>query len=112
MGLVDGHNVRVEVRVAEGRFERLAGLAHELVRNGVALIFATGDPAGVAAQAATKTLPIVVVGDDLVGAGLVASLAKPAGNITGVSILATELDAKNGGAEGVASRHPTGRRLK
>ena len=93
-GLVDGKNVRVDVRVAEGRLERLAALAEALVRDGATLIFATGDPAGRAAQAATKILPIVMIGDDLVGSGLVASLARPGGNITGVSILATELDAK------------------
>jgi putative tryptophan/tyrosine transport system substrate-binding protein len=93
-GLVDGKNVRVDVRVAEGRLERLPGLAEAFVRDGATVIFATGDAAGRAAQAATKTLPIVVIGDDLVGAGLVSSLAKPGGNITGVSILATELDAK------------------
>jgi putative tryptophan/tyrosine transport system substrate-binding protein len=93
-GLVDGKNVRIDVRVAEGRLERLAGLAEALVRDGATLIFATGDPAGLAAQAATKILPIVMIGDDLVGSGLVASLARPGGNITGVSILATELDAK------------------
>jgi putative ABC transport system substrate-binding protein len=93
-GLVDGKNVRIDVRVAEGQLERLAGLAQALVRDGARLIFATGDPAGQAAQAASKTVPIVMIGDDLVGAGLVASLARPGGNITGVSILATELDAK------------------
>src|SRR5215831_15647358 len=93
-GFVDGNNVRVDVRVAEGKLERLPELAGALVRDGATLIFATGDPAGLAAQAATKTLPIVMIGDDLVGSGLVASLARPGGNITGVSILATELDAK------------------
>jgi len=93
-GFVDGNNVRVDVRVAEGKLERLPELAGALVQDGATLIFATGDPAGMAAQAATKTLPIVMIGDDLVGSGLVASLARPGGNITGVSILATELDAK------------------
>jgi putative tryptophan/tyrosine transport system substrate-binding protein len=93
-GLIDGKNIRIDVRVAEGKLERLPGLAQALVREGTAVIFATGDAAGRAAQAATKTLPIVTVGDDLVGSGLVASLAKPGGNITGVSILATELDPK------------------
>jgi putative ABC transport system substrate-binding protein len=93
-GFVDGKNVRVDVRVAEGKLERLPELADALVRDGATLIFATGDPAGLAAQVATKTLPIVMIGDDLVGSGLVTSLARPGGNITGVSILATELDAK------------------
>ena len=93
-GLIDGKNVRIDVRVAEGRLELLPGLAEASVREGANVIFATGDAAGRAAQAATKTLPIVTIGDDLVGSGLVASLAKPGGNITGVSILATELDPK------------------
>jgi ABC-type uncharacterized transport system substrate-binding protein len=93
-GFVEGKNVRVDVRVADGRLERLPGLAEDFVRDRVTVIFATGDAAGRAAQAATRILPIVVVGDDLVGAGLVSSLAKPGGNITGISILATELDAK------------------
>jgi ABC-type uncharacterized transport system substrate-binding protein len=93
-GLVDGKNIRIDVRVAEGRLERLPGLAEALVREGASLIFATGDAAGRAAQAQTNTLPIVTIGDDLVGSGLVSSLAKPGANITGVSILATELDAK------------------
>src|SRR5262245_1147204 len=83
-GFVDGNNVRVDVRVAEGKLERLPELAGALVRDGATLIFATGDPAGLAAQAATKTLPIVMIGDDLVGSGLVDSLARPGGNITGV----------------------------
>jgi len=93
-GLVDGQNVRIDIQVADGRLERLAGLAEGLVRTGATIMFATGDAAGQAAQAATRTLPIIMVGDDLVGTGFVASLAKPGGNITGVSILATELDAK------------------
>jgi len=93
-GLVDGKNIRIDVRVAEGRLERLPGLAEALVREGATVIFATGDAAGWAAQAATNTLPIITIGDDLVGSGLVSSLARPGANITGVSILATELDAK------------------
>src|SRR5262245_21528479 len=84
-GFVEGKNVRVDVRVADGKLERLPRLAADLVRERVTVIFATGDAAGRAAQAATRTLPIVVVGDDLVGAGLVSSLAKPGGNITGIS---------------------------
>jgi putative ABC transport system substrate-binding protein len=64
------------------------------VRDGATVILAFGEPAGRAAQAATKTLPIVCVADDLVNSGLAAGLAKPGSNMTGVSILATELDAK------------------
>src|SRR5436190_5350019 len=93
-GLIDGKNVRVEMRLAEGRLERFQGLAEELVRDGATVILASGEPAGQAAQAATATIPIVCVADDLVGSVLAASLVKPGSNMTGVSILATELDAK------------------
>jgi putative ABC transport system substrate-binding protein len=82
------------MRLAEGRLDRLPGLAQALVRDGATVILAFGEAAGRAAQAATKTIPIVCVGDDLVDSGLAASLAKPGSNITGVSILATELDTK------------------
>jgi putative ABC transport system substrate-binding protein len=85
-GLIDGTNIRLEMRLAEGRLERL--------RDGATVILAFGEPAGQAAQTATSTIPIVCVADDLVGSGLAASLAKPGSNMTGVSILATELDAK------------------
>jgi putative ABC transport system substrate-binding protein len=93
-GLIDGKNMRLDMRLAEGRLDRLPGLAEELVREGAAVILAYGEAAGRAAQAATKTIPIVCVGDDLVDSGLAASLARPGSNMTGVSILATELDAK------------------
>jgi putative tryptophan/tyrosine transport system substrate-binding protein len=93
-GLIDGKNMRLDMRLAEGRLDRLPGLAEELVRDGAAVILASGEAAGRAAQAATKTIPIVCVGDDLVDSGLAASLARPGSNMTGVSILATELDAK------------------
>jgi putative ABC transport system substrate-binding protein len=82
------------MRLAEGKLDRLAGLAEALVREGATVILAYGEAAGRAAQAATKTLPIVCVGDDLVNSGLAASLARPGSNMTGGSILATELDAK------------------
>jgi putative tryptophan/tyrosine transport system substrate-binding protein len=82
------------MRLAEGKLDRLRKLAETLVRDGAAVIYASGEPAGRAAQAATNTLPVVCVGDDLVNSGLAVSLAKPGRNITGVSILATELDAK------------------
>jgi ABC-type uncharacterized transport system substrate-binding protein len=93
-GLIDGTNIRLEMRLAEGRLERFPGLAEALVRDGATVILAFGEPAGQAAQTATSTIPIVCVADDLVGSGLAASLAKPGSNMTGVSILATELDAK------------------
>src|SRR4051794_1701539 len=93
-GLVDGTNIRVEMRLAEGHIERLPALAKELVESGATILLAFGEPAGKAAQAATATLPIVCVADDLVDSGMAVSLSKPGTNITGVSILATELDAK------------------
>ncbi len=95
-GLIDGKNVRLDMRLAEGRLDRLPGLAEELVREGAAVILAYGEAAGRAAQAATKTIPIVCVGDDLVDSVLAASLARPGSNMTGVSILATELTASLG----------------
>jgi putative ABC transport system substrate-binding protein len=94
-GLIDGKNVRLDMRLAEGKLDRLPELAEALVRDGATVILAFGEPAALAAQAATKTLPIVCVCEDLVGSGLAASLAKPGGNVTGISILATEVDAKN-----------------
>jgi putative ABC transport system substrate-binding protein len=93
-GLIDGKNIRLDMRLAEGKLDLLPGLAEALVRDGATVILAFGEEAGRAAQAATKTLPIVCVGDDLVDSGLAASLARPGSNLTGVSILATELDAK------------------
>jgi ABC-type uncharacterized transport system substrate-binding protein len=93
-GLVDGKNIRLDLRLGEGKLDLLPGLAQALVRDGATVILAYGEEAGRAAQAATKTLPIVCVGDDLVDSGLAASLARPGSNMTGVSILATELDAK------------------
>jgi putative ABC transport system substrate-binding protein len=93
-GLIDGKTVRLDMRLAEGRPERLSGLAEALVHDGATVILAFGEVAGRAAQAATKTIPIVCVGDDLVDSGLATSLARPGSNMTGVSILATELDSK------------------
>src|SRR5262249_14398355 len=93
-GLIDGKNMRLDMRLPESRLDRPPGLAAELVREGAGVILAYGKTAWRAAQAATKTIPIVCVGDDLVDSGLAASLARPGSNMTGVSILATELDAK------------------
>jgi putative ABC transport system substrate-binding protein len=93
-GYVDGRTIAIEFRLAEGKTERLPALAAELVQLKVDAIMTFGDPGIRAAQQATRTIPIVVATDDLVGAGLVASLARPGGNITGVSILASELNVK------------------
>jgi putative tryptophan/tyrosine transport system substrate-binding protein len=87
-GFIEGRNIAFEYRFSEERFEKLPALAAELVNNGVALIFASPTPAATAAKAATKSIPIVfVVGVDPVQTGLVASLARPGGNLTGIANL-------------------------
>jgi putative ABC transport system substrate-binding protein len=95
-GFVEGENLRIEYRWADNRTERLTALAEDLVRRGVALIIATGGvQSALAAKAATTSIPIVFnVADDPVSVGLVASLAKPGGNLTGVAILVAELTGK------------------
>ncbi len=95
LGYVEGQNIAIEYRWAEGRYERLPGLAAELVRLGVDVIVTHGTPAGRAAQQATTTIPIVMAtSGDAVAAGLVASLARPGGNITGSTQLGPEINAK------------------
>jgi putative tryptophan/tyrosine transport system substrate-binding protein len=94
LGQIDGHNIRIDLRLAEGHAERFPELAQALVREKASVIVASGDAAVRAAQQATKTIPIVGIVDDIVGAGLIESLATPGGNTTGVSIFAGELDAK------------------
>jgi putative ABC transport system substrate-binding protein len=94
-GYVEGRNVAIEFRHAEGHNERLADLAADLVRRQVAVIAAFGIPAAKAAQAATTTIPIVFgMGGDPVDFGLVTSLNRPGGNITGASTLSVELTPK------------------
>jgi putative ABC transport system substrate-binding protein len=95
-GFVEGQNLAIEYRWAEGHYERLPALAAELVERQVAVILAMGgtDPAR-AAKAATSTIPIVFVSAaDPVRTGLVASLNRPGGNVTGVSLIAAALDEK------------------
>jgi putative ABC transport system substrate-binding protein len=99
MGFVEGRDVAVEYRWAEGRDERLPELAQDLVRREVAVIVTSGgDNPSLAAKAATSTIPIVFnVGRDPVKVGLVASLARPGGNATGVNIFTAELAEKRFG---------------
>ncbi len=95
LGHVEGRNITYEFRYAEGRYDRLPGLAAELVRLNVDVIVARATPATLAAKHATTSIPIVMpVVADAVEAGLVASLGRPGGNVTGVSVVARELSGK------------------
>ena len=95
LGYVEGKNLVLERKSAEGKVERLNDLAAELVQQQIDVIVTAGTPAGFAAKKATSTIPIVLgANSDPVGVGLVASLAHPGGNITGNSLMAPELSAK------------------
>ena len=95
LGWIEGRTIAIEYRWAEGREERVAGMVAELVRLNVNIIVTNATTAGLAAKQATSSIPIVLPASaDPVGTGLVASLARPGGNVTGLSIQATDLAAK------------------
>jgi ABC-type uncharacterized transport system substrate-binding protein len=95
LGYVEGKNISIEYRYAEGKPERLPDLAAELVRLKVDVIVTGGGPTILVAKKASATIPIVFAGDsDPVGSGFVSSLARPGGNITGLSTMAPDLDGK------------------
>jgi ABC transporter substrate binding protein len=92
-GFVEGKNISIEIRRADGHYDRLPSLAAELVGRDAAAIFATDVPSAFAAKAATKTIPIVfVIGADPVKVGLVDSLSRPKGNLTGMSVFSVSWD--------------------
>ena len=93
-GYVEGRDVLFEFRIAEEKLDRLPKLAAELVALRIDVIVALYTPCALAAQQATREIPIVAVSADPVVTGLVASLARPGGNITGISLLALEMHAK------------------
>ena len=92
-GYVEGNNVAIEYRWAEGQHDRLPALAADLVRNRITVLATPDTPAALAAKAVTTTIPIVFfTAADPVEAGFVANLARPGGNLTGVTVLGVELD--------------------
>ncbi len=94
LGFIEGQNLAVDRRGFDARYDQFPALAAELVNAGPDAILCGGDAAIRAAQAGSAKIPIVAITDDMVGAGLVRSLAHPGGNTTGVSILAADLDGK------------------
>jgi putative ABC transport system substrate-binding protein len=94
LGYVEGKSHRFEYRFAQGRAERFPALASELVNLPVNLIVAWGTPASLAAHKATSTIPIVMSAGDPIGAGIVSGLARPGGNVTGMSVQMAEQEGK------------------
>jgi putative ABC transport system substrate-binding protein len=96
VGMIEGQNVAIEDRAADGHYDRLPALVAELVEHRVAVIAANFLPAALAAKAATQTIPIVFLsGSDPIGAGLVSSINRPTGNVTGIAPMFTLLSTKN-----------------
>jgi putative ABC transport system substrate-binding protein len=95
-GFLEGQNIQIEYRWAEGQYERLPALANDLVHRGIAVLVATGgEPAALAAKASTQAIPIVfIIGGDPVRMGLVTSMNRPGGNVTGLTLLSTEIEGK------------------
>src|SRR2546426_9364961 len=111
LGYVEGQNLTIESRFAEGQLERLPELAAELVRLPVDILVTPGENAARAAQQATHTIPIVLAaGGDPGGAGLVARLARPGGDLTGLFLIGTEVEGETLELlpEGVATASPAG----
>jgi putative ABC transport system substrate-binding protein len=94
LGFVEGKNIAIELRYARGGLQQLPELAADLVRTKADVLLTFGDLTPKIAQQATKTIPIVAISDDIIGAGLVASLSHPDGNTTGLTIMSPELSAK------------------
>ena len=94
-GYVDGQNLSIEFRWARGQYDQLPAMAAELVRHPVDLLIGGSEPAAIAAKAATSTIPIIFsIGSDPIKLGLVASFNRPGGNVTGIDILTSNLNAK------------------
>jgi putative ABC transport system substrate-binding protein len=96
LGYIEGQTIELEIRAADGRIDHLPALAEDLVRGKVDIIVASQTPAVIAAKNATRDIPIVMgAAGDPIGTGLVTSLARPEGNVTGLSATSAELSAKN-----------------